>query len=240
MAPLVCIFLLLNLNIYCSKCWSNAHNDIPSTCDGFVYGNKRSKFNPDAIMIEAFLDPVCPESRDSWPLLKQAIQFYGPRVSLIVHTFPLPYHDNSFVTSRALHIVNELNSSATFPLLEEFFKEQEKYYAINTEDKTKRAIVKEVINTVVRVIGKKYYSKVKSAFDDRGTDLKTRAAFKNGASRRVSGTPTFFINGCMNKNAIDITDINGWRRILDPLFSSSKKRNGWRHFCAGEQEDNLH
>ncbi|KAL9272800.1 putative 26S proteasome non-ATPase regulatory subunit 3, partial [Drosera capensis] len=34
------------------------------------------------------------------------------------------YHDNSFVTSPALHIENELNPSATLPLLEEFFKEQ--------------------------------------------------------------------------------------------------------------------
>lgn len=34
------------------------------------------------------------------------------------------YHDNAFVASRALHIVNLLNSSATFPLLEHFFKYQ--------------------------------------------------------------------------------------------------------------------
>ena len=34
------------------------------------------------------------------------------------------YHDNAFITSRALHIVNDLNSSATYPLLEAFFKYQ--------------------------------------------------------------------------------------------------------------------
>ena len=34
------------------------------------------------------------------------------------------YHDNAFVTSRALHIVSNLNASATFPLLEWFFKHQ--------------------------------------------------------------------------------------------------------------------
>lgn len=34
------------------------------------------------------------------------------------------YHDNAFAASRALHIVNALNKSATFPLLESFFKHQ--------------------------------------------------------------------------------------------------------------------
>lgn len=34
------------------------------------------------------------------------------------------YHDNAFIASRALHIVNSLNSSATFHLLELFFEQQ--------------------------------------------------------------------------------------------------------------------
>ena len=38
--------------------------------------------------------------------------------------FNCSYHDNAFVASRALHVVNGLNASATFPLLEWFFKYQ--------------------------------------------------------------------------------------------------------------------
>lgn len=34
------------------------------------------------------------------------------------------YHDNAFVSSRALHIANKLNASATYDLLELFFKHQ--------------------------------------------------------------------------------------------------------------------
>ncbi|KAJ8429697.1 hypothetical protein Cgig2_028041 [Carnegiea gigantea] len=97
---------------------------IPVKLDGFVYGGNTSEFNPSRILIEAFFDPVCPDTRDSWPPLKRALHYYGSRLSLIVHPFPLPYHDNAFVSSRALHIVNELNSSATFPLWEKFFKHQ--------------------------------------------------------------------------------------------------------------------
>jgi len=34
------------------------------------------------------------------------------------------YHDNAYVTSRALHIVNTVHANATFSLLEGFFKHQ--------------------------------------------------------------------------------------------------------------------
>jgi hypothetical protein len=34
------------------------------------------------------------------------------------------YHDNAFLASRVLHIINIHNSSAMFRLLEEFFKHQ--------------------------------------------------------------------------------------------------------------------
>lgn len=34
------------------------------------------------------------------------------------------YHDNAFIASRALNIVNKLNPSVTFDLLEGFFEHQ--------------------------------------------------------------------------------------------------------------------
>lgn len=60
----------------------------PAKIDGFVYKNIR--VNSDTIVIEAFYDPVCPDSRDSWPPLKQALRYYGSRAWLVVHLFPLP------------------------------------------------------------------------------------------------------------------------------------------------------
>nr|GEV36070.1 putative thioredoxin superfamily protein [Tanacetum cinerariifolium] len=103
---------------------------IPSRYDGFVY--RKHAASTATVMIEAFYDPVCPDSRDSWAPLKQAVDHYGPKVvSLIVHTFPLPYHDNAFMTSRALHIVNELNASATYHLLGAFFKHQHRWITLN-------------------------------------------------------------------------------------------------------------
>lgn len=60
---------------------------IPARYDGFVYSLPEG---PDFISIEAFLDPVCPDSRDSWSPLKQLVHRYSSSILLIVHPFPLP------------------------------------------------------------------------------------------------------------------------------------------------------
>ncbi|PWA64062.1 eamA domain, WAT1-related protein [Artemisia annua] len=61
----------------------------PPRCDGFMC-RKHAALTAN-VMIEAFYDPVCLDSRDKWAPLKQAVDHYGPRVvSLVVHTFPLP------------------------------------------------------------------------------------------------------------------------------------------------------
>lgn len=60
----------------------------PAKADGFVYGGHL--LDSDVILIEAFFDPVCPDSRDGWPPLKQVLQNYGHSVQLVVHLLPLP------------------------------------------------------------------------------------------------------------------------------------------------------
>ncbi|KAG2248804.1 hypothetical protein Bca52824_088432 [Brassica carinata] len=68
----------------------------PARLDGFVYPPGR-RVDPDTILIEAFFNPVCPDSRDAWPPLKQALKHYGSRVALLLHLLPLPYHDNAYI-----------------------------------------------------------------------------------------------------------------------------------------------
>ncbi|XP_021756577.1 uncharacterized protein LOC110721684 [Chenopodium quinoa] len=218
-------FLLLNLIItiiHPQSKWVVHAQLIPAKFDGFVYGNPK-KFNPESILLEAFFDPVCPDSRDAWPPLKQALHFYGYKISLVVHPFPLPYHDNAFATSRALHIDNELNSSATYPLWESFFKDQNKFYNKQTSSMTRNEILDHIVNFVTKSVGHAYYSDVKSGFNDRKTDLKTRVSFKYGCSRGVFGTPAFYVNGFPLPDVGSPIDYNGWRKIIDPLVTSKRE-----------------
>ncbi|KAI3419842.1 Thioredoxin-like_fold domain-containing protein [Psidium guajava] len=194
----------------------------PPRQDGFVYTDH--PVDSDTVVLEAFLDPVCPDSRDAWPPLKQALQHYGPRVWLVVHLLPLPYHDNAYVASRALHIVNSLNTSATFHLLEMFFKQQERFYNDQTKNMSRAAIVNSIVKFAAQVVGNSYYSSIASGFNDPQTDLKTRVSFKYSTSKGVYATPSFFLNGFLLPDAGSPIDYNGWRRFIDPLIAAQGQR----------------
>ncbi|XP_030950805.1 uncharacterized protein LOC115974543 [Quercus lobata] len=190
----------------------------PARTDGFVY--KNHQVNSDTIIIEAFYDPVCPDSRDSWPPLKKALHYFGSHTWLVVHLLPLPFHDNAFVASRALHIVNNLNTSATFPLLEHFFKYQEKFYTAQTRNLSRAVIVEEIVKFATEVVGSSYYSVIKSGFNDTKTDLKTRISFKYSTSRGVYGTPFFFVNGFLLHDNGSTIDFKGWKSTIDTLIGA--------------------
>ncbi|KAK8967349.1 hypothetical protein KSP40_PGU015055 [Platanthera guangdongensis] len=141
-----------------------ARSLIPAKYDGFPYGDNSDISN--AIIVEAFFDPLCPDSRDAWPPLKRLFLEYYPHIYLLVHPFPLPYHDNSFVACRALHIANMLNASATYPLLELFFKYQEKYYNGPTKNSSRAAIIEDVARLGAQAVGNALLSEFKDGFAD--------------------------------------------------------------------------
>ncbi|RZC69422.1 hypothetical protein C5167_032508 [Papaver somniferum] len=199
----------------------------PARFDGFVYN--KAVHGEDTIAIEAFFDPVCPDSRDAWAPLKSALQHYGSRVSLVVHPFPLPYHDNAFVTSRALHIVNSLNPSATYHTLELFFKHQEKFYNKQTHELSRATIVDQVVKLVADATGNTSLSALESGFNNRKTDLMTRVSFKYGCTRGVFGTPFFFVNGFSLPDSGSAIDYKGWRNIIDPLLVAQGQKNEGAH-----------
>ncbi|KAL5778264.1 hypothetical protein ACOSP7_011190 [Xanthoceras sorbifolium] len=211
--------VLLSFVILSSSKWIVKAQSLPPTKpDGFVYKNRRVDL--DTIVVEAFFDPVCPDSRDAWPPLKQVLDHYGSRVSLVVHLLPLPYHDNAYATSRALHIANTLNSSTTFCLLEWFFKYQERFYNAPTHNMSRAAVVDEIVKFSAEAVGDTYLSAIASGFNDKKTDLLTRVSFKFSTSRGVSGTPTFFVNGFVLPDAGSPLDYNEWRKIIDPLVGA--------------------
>ncbi|XP_052189611.1 uncharacterized protein LOC127799535 [Diospyros lotus] len=221
-----------------------AQSTPPARFDGFVY-EIDGQLPPGScsvdstITIEAFFDPVCPDSRDAWPPLKQALSYYAPRVSLFVHPFPLPYHDNAFATSRALHIVNKMNSSATYSLLELFFKRQKGLYNKPTFNMSRASITSQIVQMATEAlgdscdyaVGDSCQSVITSGFTDKESDMLTRVSFKYGCSRGVFGTPFFFVNGFALPDAGAAIDYGKWRSIIDPLIKErSRDRKEGLHY----------
>ncbi|CAL9094948.1 DSBA-like thioredoxin domain containing protein [Musa troglodytarum] len=208
--------VLLPLLAWCCNVHVEAQVPIPAKIDGFVY--RGAPVWGHSVVVEAFFDPLCPDSRDSWPPLKQALHHYSDRLSVVVHPFALPYHSNAFIACRALHIANKLNASSTYPLLELFFKFQEKYYNQPTYNLSRASIIKDMARLAVAAIGKNSLSTFLSGFNDTRTDSATRISFKYGCSRGVTGTPFFFVNGMPLSQSGSELDYKEWRSIIDPLL----------------------
>lgn len=211
---------MIVLFCFCICVHVGAQLQIPTRIDGFVY--KKSPVWGSSVIVEAFFDPMCPDSRDSWPSLKQALHHYSPHVSLVFHTFALPYHSNSFTSSRALHIANKLNSSSAYPLLELFFKIQDKYYNKPTYNLPRSSIVHDFSKLAAKVVGKNSLTAIISGFNDTNTDSATRVSFKYGCSRAVTGTPYFFVNG-MPLLTDSSLSYKKWKSIIDPLLEKKEK-----------------
>ncbi|KAG9442790.1 hypothetical protein H6P81_018644 [Aristolochia fimbriata] len=210
----------------------DAQTPIPPKYDGFPYKAVRGGLLSDSIIVEAFFDPVCPDSRDSWPPLKRVLKQFSHRISLIVHPFPLPYHDNAFVSCRALHIANKLNASTTYPLLEKFFKDQEKFYNKPTHNMSRASVVSHIAKFMSKVLGNSSLPDIESGFEDTKTDQAARVSFKYGCSRGVTGTPYFFVNGFPLPGAGSPLDYNQWRSIIDPLLNHTETRKGPLHLLV--------
>lgn len=78
-------------------CVVTAQVPIPKRKLGFIYGDVKG-LTP--VNIDAFLGPLCPDSKLCYPTLLQLADHYGPEVlTLRMHMFPLPYHRNSFLVA---------------------------------------------------------------------------------------------------------------------------------------------
>lgn len=70
---------------------------IPKRKLGYIFGDVKG-LTP--VNVDAFLGPVCPDSKEVFPTLLQLANHYGTEVfTLRMHMFPLPYHRNSFLVA---------------------------------------------------------------------------------------------------------------------------------------------
>ncbi len=131
------IFLLLAVTFV------SAQVPIPSRPDGYGVGGPADAH----VVIEMFLDLLCPDCKASWPTVLQVIQAYGTKIHFRIHTFPLPYHTNAFVVSQGLHVIANVtnrNSDAIFQFATKVFENQQMWY----NDATKSMTMVQVLDSL--------------------------------------------------------------------------------------------
>lgn len=195
-----------------------ASSMIPLTKDGHAYhrGNLASK-----TVVEMFIDLTCSSCLQSWPLLTKVYEAYKDTVHFEYRVFPLPYHQQAFIVSKAAQLVQQLgNPDAVFTFFDTAYANQDLIYNANTLDKTYNDVVKLVEPWAVQGTGvteENYFIGMNSSTSvGNPIEMETRYMWKQVCIEGVFATPLFQIDG-LKVGGLDTFE--DWQATLDPLVA---------------------
>merc|ERR1711916_190921 len=198
----------------------------PKTPYGFTF-NPSSKVKP--ITIDLIGDLQCPDTLAIWDTFK-AIGFkFNQQVEFRFFIFPLPYHHQTWLATRAVQVMNDLyGEEYIWPFIDYIFSHQSQLYDSATMNKTQYEMIETFVNWA-SVSTEKDLNINKSKFlsemlTNHNIDVEARMAWKYQCVRGTFETPTFYVNDlCLD------SDLNGgpgswnvddWTKYIQSLLSS--------------------
>jgi hypothetical protein len=146
--------------------------------------------------------------------------------------FPLPYHQQAFILSKAATLVNYYSPDSVFVFMNSVFANQASVYNDATADMTYNEVVQMVAEWAINGTGvtseqyKEGMSFVGGGVNsDAATtiEMDTRYMFKFEGLHDAFATPFFHINGV---SVLGLDTVEQWKSTLDPLLAVSSKRKG--------------
>ena len=122
------------------------------------------------------------------------------------HAYPLPYHKNGFDAAQAALVIENLAAPTTSraTLATALFRAQDLFETPLTSNISQLALYADVFAPIAAGFGvgrDKFLSHMQKGGK---ADLQARVAWKYGAARGLSGTPTFAANGVV------VDELAGW------------------------------
>lgn len=209
------------LVLVCSVC---AQTPIPNRPDGFASPYGGAADSP--VVLDAFVDLLCPASQAAWPTLGQVIASYKGQVRLVTHLFPLPYHTWAFIFSQGAYIVDDNSShnvSAVYNYFDFSFNIQTQYYNPATADLSTNEIVSQLAADVQKA-GIMSAQSFQDGINNSDLNMDARVAWKYACSRAITGTPSFLINGVFI-NADSSWTVADWQSVINPLLAANARKS---------------
>jgi hypothetical protein len=200
---------------------TSAQTPIPSRPDGYALGSGPATA---PVVLDAFFDLLCPDSSAAWPTIKKVIAVYPTQLYFLLHTFPLPYHTNSFIANQGMHVIDRAshhNASALLAYTDLLFDIQQDFYNAATADKTITQVIV-ALASAVETGGLLPSAAFVKGIADSGINEETRVSWKYGCSRAVTGTPSFLLNGVF-VNADASWQLSDWQSIIDPIIKAEQR-----------------
>ena len=146
---------------------------------------------------------------------------YGDRLAFGFHRFPLPYHHNAFYAWQAGGVIEANQPQDVWKWVDQFFgpafPNQMNFSNAATARASQVEVIHQLATMATAVTGISEHTFLQGMAYDSKIDEATRASWKYGCSRSVSGTPTFLLNGVLAAGQ-PTWKLSDWTALIDPLM----------------------
>eukprot|EP01135_Chromosphaera_perkinsii_P004914 Nk52_evm19s304 gene=Nk52_evmTU19s304 len=190
--------------------------DLRPGCKPIVFGGQTGK---PKVVIEAFYDLLCSDTKHSWPKLKSAVQELGKKhgegaIRIHFYLFPLPYHQYAYYGARGAMYAFINGGIDYFVKYMDGLLDAQADFLFETLDKTEKDLRYKFVDLVKKLKLKDIEKDFYYAFVDPEYDSKVRLMFKCACAYNVTGTPQYFVNGDRIEEADDYSKVSQWKSLL--------------------------
>lgn len=198
------LLLLVFALLFFTSSFTLAQFPIPApSYSGFPLG-RLSNDRPQ-VTFEVFIDPACIDTRDFFrDTFPQLYDTYfndsvaaDSRVVGRVHFMPLPYHIASFEQTKASLWIHSKYPDRYVPFLIANFRNFDHVANPVTQHMTLLEVRRQIFEYAVMPAGITDYRAYSEAMERRDLWEKARTTFKYAVSRGPFGTPSFYVNVCV-------------------------------------------
>jgi hypothetical protein len=200
---------------------ATANSMIPLSSTSFSF----PRGSLSTVVVDLYIDLACSETQSVWSQLKDVVKTFEHDVLFNFHLFPLPYHQQAFILSKAAHVVGyNVGLESVFTFFDTCFALQDKIYNDATADMTYNQVVNLVGTWAVNGTGLTWdqYAEGMNKQTTVGQNLEMQARYmwKYSALHDVFGTPLYYIGGVFVVEGLETYD--DWVEALTPLVTASK------------------
>lgn len=181
--------------------------------------------NPSSmILVELTIDLGCSNCMDAWPMLSEVVELYKEEVHFKIRILPLPYHQQSFILSKAASTVFYYKGDrAAIDYMNNIMENQALYYNSATADKTYNEVVRMVAEAATNgtdLSSEDFYEGMDARTVAGNTiEMFTRYEWKYNVVHGQFGTPFYQINGLVVEG---LQTVDQWKETLDPLVKTQR------------------
>jgi protein-disulfide isomerase len=135
------------------------------------------------VRIEVYSDFECPYCRDFYlTVIRQILQNYSNKVSVVYHEFPLSTHRYSQEAARYCEAASRMGQQTLLRVFDALFIEQADWLQTGRID-----------GVIAKALPREEFQKLKRTMQDPGVNLEVERERQKGLQAGVNSTPTMFI-----------------------------------------------